>query len=56
VFVQEQQRLRRDLDNEKKARKRLESLLRNSLKNIVENTVEGHDVNTATGVANMAST
>jgi predicted metal-dependent hydrolase len=50
LAFQEQQRLRKDLDSEKKARKRLESLLRNSLKNIVENTFEVHD--TATGVAN----
>ena len=40
VCVQEQQRLRRDMDVEKRARKRLETLLRHSLKSVVENSSE----------------
>jgi len=38
LVVQEQQRLRRDIDVEKRARKRLETLLRHSVKSYVENT------------------
>jgi len=34
--MQEQQRLRRDMDNERRARKRLETLLRHSVKSIVD--------------------
>jgi Rho guanine nucleotide exchange factor 7 len=48
---QEQQRLRCDLDNEKRARKHLEGRLRHSLKSIVENTGELHDV--ATAIVNL---